>query len=172
MFSLLRFDAVRMATMVGCVLVRRLGHRARGGHQTREGNPDRSAQMHPAQSPFCWASPRRGSTIAWPCQWYWMAGGKQIGVVPDCCRCIRVGQGGTVQAKQAKTPMSIPTDLVPPTAVFRTLTGSARRREATPSALLAYRFTIITRRPFYCWTSSILSVLKTKPSRIKIPVYA
>jgi len=27
----------------------------------------------------------------------------EIGVVPDCCRCIRVGQGGTAQAKQGKT---------------------------------------------------------------------
>src|SRR5215469_1068232 len=107
--------------MVACGLLRRFGHRASGSHHKREGNPDRSAQMHPAQSPFCWASPRRGSTIAWPCQWYWMAGGKQIGVVPDCCRCIRVGQGGTVQAKQAKTSMSIPTDLAQPTAVFRAL---------------------------------------------------
>jgi hypothetical protein len=33
----------------------------------------------------------------------------QFGVVPDCCRRIRVGQGGTSQAKQGKQPMSTPT---------------------------------------------------------------
>src|SRR6516164_1107817 len=168
MFCPLGFGAMRLAGLVACGLFRRFGDRASGGHQKREGNPDRSAQMHPAQSPSCWASPRRGNTIAWPCQWYWMAGGKQIGVVPDCCRCIRVGQGGTLQAKQAKTPMSIPTDLVPPIAVFPTLIGSARRREATPSALLADRLSIIMRCFFYCKTSLILNVPKRNRRGLKL----
>jgi hypothetical protein len=42
--------------------------------------------------------------------------GMQIGVVPDCCRRIRVGQGGTSQAKQGKNPMSTSTALSSPSS--------------------------------------------------------
>jgi hypothetical protein len=65
-----------------------------------------------------------------------MGWGKQIGVVPDCCRRIRVGQGGTIQAKQGKKPMSTSTAPCPATAVFRTVIGSAGRCEAVVKALL------------------------------------
>src|SRR5208283_400489 len=56
-------------------------------------------------------SPRR-KTVTSPCQRYWMGWGMQIVVVPDCYRRIRVGQGGTSQAKQGKNPMSTPSALL------------------------------------------------------------
>src|SRR6516165_6778915 len=110
---------MRLAGMMAFGFFRRFGHRAGGDHQKRERNTERSAHVHPAESPSWWhplvgeaRSRGHSNGIGW-------AGGKQIGVVPDCCRRIRVGQGGTAQAKQGKMAMSTPTAFYPWRAVSR-----------------------------------------------------
>ena len=99
---------------------------------------------------LCWAHPpcrRESGGVAMPM--VLDALGVQIGVVPDCCRRIRVGQGGRVRAKQGKNRMSTPSALSRAPADFGTVTGSATRKVSVQNALL-------NRRLFYSSKAAIL----------------
>src|SRR5215472_9435571 len=52
--------------------------------------------------------PARRRTVALPAQWYWNSLGDADRCRPGLLGCIRVGPGGTAQAKQRKTQMSTP----------------------------------------------------------------
>jgi hypothetical protein len=77
------------------------------GHRKRKGNANRLSHRHPTRSPSRLGTPSPPGTKArLPGPGYWPGSGMQIGVKPGCGRSIRVGQGGTQQAKRGKSGLS------------------------------------------------------------------
>src|SRR5262245_3797520 len=120
--------------MMSSHLFGRCGHRAGGEHQKRDGDANGSTHEHQALSP-CVAHPSAKTSDRAATPMVLVGPGMEIGVVPDCCRSIRVGQGGTAPAKPGKTQMSTPPLLYALTMVFPPVVGSAKRQPVPADAL-------------------------------------